>query len=229
MLGPLCPPPEGEDVHLLETMRHEASLGVRELPRHLERLAHSAAFYGFAFDAPATREALTTRLAGVGDARVRLAAFRDGTRTIECGALPAPPDRNLVLELDDDPVDAREHWPHHKTSRRAPYQRRAARHPAADDVIMLNHRGEVTEATTANLVVSLDGRWWTPPYGDGCLPGVERARLIAEGVVAERVLRPDELGAADGLALVNALRGWRAARLARERPRHLGLPPTWRR
>ncbi len=214
MVGPVPPPPDEEDFHLIETMRHERSLGVRELPRHLERLARSAAFYGFSFDAMATREALTGRLAGTGGARVRLSAYRDGTRVIECGALPAPPDGTLVLALDDEPVDAREHWPHHKTSRRAPYRRRAERHPGADDVVLVNHRGEVTEATTANLAVRLDGRWWTPPGGDGCLPGVERARLLAEGRLTERVVRPGELRSAHGLALVSALRGWRPARLA---------------
>lgn len=207
-------PAHAEDFHLVETMRHEPATGVRQLPRHLARLERSAAFYGFDVDVTAIREALIARPAGRGDARVRLSAFRDGSWTIECAPLPAPAAGMLVLAVDDEPVDAREHWPHHKTSRRAPYRRRAARHPDADDVVLVNHRGEVTETTIANLAVHLDGRWWTPPSGCGCLPGVERARLLDVGVLAERIVRPDELRSAHGLALVSALRGWRPARLA---------------
>ncbi|OLT12047.1 bifunctional aminodeoxychorismate synthase component I/aminotransferase [Pseudonocardia sp. CNS-139] len=203
-----------EDFHLIETMRHDAGRGVRMLDRHLARMAGSAAYFGFPFDARAVRRLLAERLAAEGDARVRLLCFRDGGLAVETGPLPAPPDGPLRLAVDDEPVDSRECWPHHKTSRRHPYTERRERHPDADEVVLVNERGEVTEATTANVAVRLDGRWWTPPLGDGCLPGVERARLVAEGALTERVLRPADLRRADGIALVNALRGWRPAVLA---------------
>jgi para-aminobenzoate synthetase/4-amino-4-deoxychorismate lyase len=87
-------------------------------------------------------------------------------------------------------------------------------HPAADDVLLVNERGDVTESCTANLAARLDGRWWTPPLESGCLPGIERARLVARGVLRERVLRPADLRRADELALVNSLRGWRQATLS---------------
>jgi para-aminobenzoate synthetase / 4-amino-4-deoxychorismate lyase len=59
--------------------------------------------------------------------------------------------------------------------------------------------------------VQLDGRWWTPPADAGCLPGIERGRLLDSGVLAERVLYPDDLQRAPALALVSSLRGWRRA------------------
>ncbi|MGY1744324.1 chorismate-binding protein [Blastococcus sp. SYSU D00695] len=200
-----------DDAALLETMRHEAGRGVRSLDAHLGRMAASAQFLGVPFDAAAARAALAARLAGAGDARVRLLCARDGGLTVELAPLPAPDRRPLRLVIDDEPVDSREWWPHHKTTRREPYERRRARHPDADEVLLVNERGELTEACTANLAVRLDGRWWTPPAGDGCLPGVERARLVAAGVLAERVLVPADLHRAEGLALVNSLRGWRPA------------------
>jgi para-aminobenzoate synthetase/4-amino-4-deoxychorismate lyase len=205
-----------DDFSLVETMRFEAGRGVRSLDAHLARMAGSAGYFGFRFDAPAARRCLAERLAGAGDARVRLLCARDGGLTVEVGPLPAADVRPLRLAIEPDPVDSRECWPHHKTSRRAPYEDRRARHPAADEVLLLNERGEVTEACTANLAVRLGGRWWTPPLGDGCLPGVERARLLDGGVLAERVLRPSDLRRAEGLALVNALRGWRPAVLAED-------------
>ena len=76
---------------------------------------------------------------------------------------------------------------------RAVYDEARARHPGADDVVLVNGRGEVVETTTANLLVRRDGRWWTPPLSSGGLPGVGRAALVAAGEVGEAVLRPADL------------------------------------
>jgi para-aminobenzoate synthetase/4-amino-4-deoxychorismate lyase len=81
-------------------------------------------------------------------------------------------------------------------------------------VLLVNERGEVTESCTASLAARLDGRWWTPPLGSGCLPGIERARLVAGGGLGERALRPADLRRAEDLALVSSLRGWRRATLS---------------
>jgi para-aminobenzoate synthetase/4-amino-4-deoxychorismate lyase len=199
------------EFHLIETMRHERGTGVRSLVEHLRRITASAAYFDFAFDTDSARATIAGRLAGVDDALVRLRAFRDGTLTVEVEPLPAPPLSPLRLAVDPEPVDSRRCWPHHKTSLREPYDSRRSRHPEADEVLLVNERGELTEASTANVAVHLDGRWWTPPAGDGCLPGIERGRLVRDGVLAERVLRPADLQRADHLALVNSLRGWRAA------------------
>ena len=203
-----------EEFHLIETMRHDARRGVVSLDAHLARMAASAFYFGFSFDPGRARRLLADRLQGAGNVRVRMLCHRDGELAVEVGPLPAPADRPLVLAVDDEPIDSRECWPHHKTSRREPYTSRRARHPSADEVVLVNERGEVTEATSACIAVRLDGRWWTPPLGDGCLPGIERGRLVSDGVLAERVLRPADLRRADGLALVNSLRGWRPAVLA---------------
>ncbi|WP_242471920.1 aminotransferase class IV [Blastococcus sp. TML/C7B] len=99
----------------------------------------------------------------------------------------------------------------HKTTRRGVYTERAARWPAADDVVLTSSRGEVTETTIANLAVRLDGCWFTPPVEAGCLPGVERGRLVEAGVLRERRLTPADLASAEELAVVSSLRGWRPA------------------
>jgi para-aminobenzoate synthetase/4-amino-4-deoxychorismate lyase len=106
-------------------------------------------------------------------------------------------------------------WLYHKTTQRTVYKERAARHPRADQVVLTNECGEVTETTVANLAVRLDGQWWTPPIECGCLPGVARAELIESGRLAERRITLEELDRADGLSVVSALRGWRPAILMR--------------
>jgi para-aminobenzoate synthetase/4-amino-4-deoxychorismate lyase len=201
------------EFHLVETMRHESGQ-LRSLDAHLARVAASAAYFGFPVDDAAVRATLDARLAGAGDARVRLRCYRDGTVGVDVEELPRPAAAPVRLVIDPEPIDSGSCWPHHKTSLREPYSSRMARHPAADDVLLVNERGHVTESCTANLAARLDGRWWTPPLESGCLPGIERARLVAGGVLHGRILRPADLRRADDLALVNSLRGWRQATLS---------------
>ncbi len=82
---------------------------------------------------------------------------------------------------------------------------------------MVNTRGGLTEVTRATLALRLDGRWWTPPLDSGCLPGVERARLLGAGRLRERVLHVADVERAGGVAVLSSLRGWRAARPAADR------------
>jgi para-aminobenzoate synthetase/4-amino-4-deoxychorismate lyase len=79
--------------------------------------------------------------------------------------------------------------------------------------VLHNERGEITETTTANLAISIDGRWWTPALDCGLLPGVERARLIEAGVLTERPIKLAELIDAEEIAVINSLRGWRVAQI----------------
>jgi para-aminobenzoate synthetase/4-amino-4-deoxychorismate lyase len=164
---------------------------------------------------PHARRALhrAARLEREPAARVRIRLARTGAVAVDVEALPPLVSGPVLLALDDEPVDPREMWLYHKTSRREAYDRRRDRRPDADDVIMINDRGELTEVTRATLALALDGQWWTPPVASGCLPGVERGRLLDSGVLRERVLVRDDLTRARGLAVISSLRGWRAATL----------------
>ena len=102
----------------------------------------------------------------------------------------------------------------HKTTLRERYDDAALRHADADDVILLNTRGEVTESTRANVAVRIEGRWYTPPLDSGLLPGCERAALVRDGTLAERVIVLDELFDAQGVALLSSVRPWRDAVVA---------------
>jgi branched-chain amino acid aminotransferase len=56
---------------------------------------------------------------------------------------------------------------------------REARARGADDVVMLNLRGEVTEAATSNLAFVRDGEVVTPRLDAGILEGITRGFLLA--------------------------------------------------
>jgi para-aminobenzoate synthetase/4-amino-4-deoxychorismate lyase len=122
-------------------------------------------------------------------------------------------DRPVRLAQHDDPVDATGPWLQHKTTRRDVYRIRALRHPEADDVVLVDQHGQFTETTTAHLALRIGRRWWTPPTASGCLPGVERGRLLELGALHEGALTVDDLHAADELAVLSSLRGRRRARL----------------
>lgn len=74
-----------------------------------------------------------------------------------------------------------------------------------EDAILLNSKGHVTEASTANLFVLKNGNWLTPPVKDGALPGILRARLLARNLVREAQLTPADLFTASCFCLGNTL------------------------
>jgi para-aminobenzoate synthetase/4-amino-4-deoxychorismate lyase len=106
----------------------------------------------------------------------------------------------------------------HKHSLRARYETARARHPDADEVLLTNDRGEITEATIANVAVSSGGRWITPPLDAGLLPGIGREIALEEGWLTEGTVMVEDLLRADAVELVSDVRGRRSVVLA-DRPR----------
>jgi para-aminobenzoate synthetase/4-amino-4-deoxychorismate lyase len=99
----------------------------------------------------------------------------------------------------------------HKTTARARYDLARERFPDADDVVLVNTVGHVTETTRANIAIRADGRWVTPPLTDGLLPGCERAALLADGTLEEASFGIEELERAESVVFLNSVRGWRNA------------------
>jgi para-aminobenzoate synthetase/4-amino-4-deoxychorismate lyase len=204
------------DFELLETLLWEPGGGWFLLEGHLERTASSARHFGFRFDAEHAWAALADAVSGSVDAplRVRLLAARDGAVRVETFPLAPQPEAPARVALSARPVDSRDPFLYHKTTRREVYTTRAAERPDVDDVILVNERGEVTESTVANVVARIDGSLWTPPREAGLLPGVFRRHLLETGEIRERALRPEDLWAAEEVWLINSVRRWRRADLA---------------
>ena len=100
---------------------------------------------------------------------------------------------------------------YHKTADRAVFDRELGEHPACDDVLLWNERGEVTESCTANVVADVAGAMITPPVSCGLLAGVYRSLLLEEGAITEGVLSTDALRSARSIWLVNSVRKWMPA------------------
>ena len=197
-----------QSFRLLETIRWEADAGFVLLDRHLDRLEESAAYFAFRCDRSVVLAALERAVAGrdAGPGRLRLLVDRAGGVEVEVSDLSRLADPYRVV-IDDDPIDISDPFLFHKTTNRTTYDMRRVRHASADDVILVNDRGEVTESTIANVLVRLDGQWLTPPISSGCLPGVARAQLVEEGSVAEWPITVEDLLGAEVIELVNSVRG----------------------
>lgn len=255
-------------VTLLETIRWNARRRITLFPGHLRRLRSSAAYFSIPLQRPETadlldEDALHRRIAAAvrrtaapdhpGDWRVRL-LVRCGSLEIEVEPLPGPP-QDILLDCSSPgsaslpvrsvafspiPIPDRTPWVLHKTTARSLYQERLAAFPEAQDVLLCNSSGNLTESCTANILVTRSsGRATgddagpylaTPPLTEGLLPGVFRDWLlhppvdgaprpwtpgilpVKEEPISREVLREVRNGTAE-LYLVNSLRGWMHARL----------------
>lgn len=82
--------------------------------------------------------------------------------------------------------------------------KRKAKDQGFDDVIFLNTKGNVTCASTSNIIMEKDGVLFTPPLEDGVMDGTTRAVLISQLGITEKSLTAEELLSADHLWLCNA-------------------------
>ncbi len=195
---------------LIETMRCEGG-NLPDLAAHLARMGASAAFFGWNFDADAARNCVLAAVSGAISGRIRLIACSTGAIAVQLSPLPPPPDDVVAVALARLPVDPGDWRLRHKTGDRGFYDA-ARRASGAAEVALVRADGWVTEGSFTNIFVERDDRLVTPPLSLGLLPGVFRARLIAQGLAVEGRVSVADL--AGGFYIGNALRGLLPARLS---------------
>lgn len=197
------------EFQLLETMLYEPGQGVFLPERHLKRLAESAEYFNFQFD----REKVCDHLRNLridNPTRIRLLLNKDGSFDFQCLEIPVATGF-VPLVVAKEPVNSGDVFLYHKTTNRTVYEQAQADVPDADDVLLYNERGEVTESCLANVVVELDGRKVTPPVSCGLLSGTFRAELLERGEIKEQTIRLDDLERATAIWLINSVRKCRSA------------------
>jgi para-aminobenzoate synthetase/4-amino-4-deoxychorismate lyase len=167
------------------------------LEDHVARLNESAEYFGFT----ETRiNADLERIAAEnpeGSFKVRVTLWKEGS--IETQVTPVELLGEVrQVELAREPVNSSERFLYHKTTRR----------PGGDGLVFWNERGEITESSIANVVVSIDGELCTPPRESGLLAGVFRNHLLAQGTIKERVITIAEFQNAHEFFLINSIRKW---------------------
>jgi para-aminobenzoate synthetase/4-amino-4-deoxychorismate lyase len=198
-----------QEFSLLESLRWTPDEGFWLLEYHLRRLRDSADYFDFAYDETRVVQELecgALRLPPVGH-KVRLLSARDGALTFAAAPLVSHPEP-VRLALATTPVNSSDKFLFHKTTQRAVYEAALAQRGEAEDVLLWNERGEITETCSANIVVQFGDEYFTPPLECGLLGGTFRAALLAHGKIRERVIPWQELMDAHALFRINSVRGW---------------------
>jgi branched-chain amino acid aminotransferase len=164
------------------------------LREHLDRLAEGTRALGIATPSLDDLERATHDLLAVSeleDARLRITVTSgagppglgrgEGPPTVLITAVPLrawPPTATAVVAP----------WPHDERSPLAGVKTTSrvdtvlalgyARQRGADEALFLNGRGDVCEASTANVFAVFDGRVTTPPLSAGCLAGITRDHVL---------------------------------------------------
>jgi len=198
---------------LIETLLWTPGKGYFILPEHLTRLQSSAEY----FDYPCATEHIREYLQGLADhfpatpQRVRFLLHPSGQFEATSAPLDVRGPAPLKIKLARNAIHSRDRSLFHKTTQRRVYEDRLAQAGDADEVVLWNERGEVTECCTANLVIEKEGRLVTPPVDCGLLPGTYRASLLRRGTIEEQVVTREELLGSPRIYLINAVRKWRRA------------------
>lgn len=210
------------EFELWETLRWEPTEGFWLLEEHLERVAASADYFGYTWDREEAVAALNEAVAGCeGTCAVRLSVARNGPLEAHVlgGEMAKLWDRDsgptVQVGIAANPMPSTNVFLFHQTNRSQVYadRARASLPIPADDVVLVNERGEVTQAALSNVAALIDGRWCTPPIDSGCRAGVYRASLIEKGMLEVRPVTIEEFTGATEIALLSSVTGWQRARL----------------
>lgn len=190
---------------------------VRLWRQHRQRLFQSARYFAFPLDPDELDAAVDAacRQAPPGLHRLRLLVGATGAIHVERSARPRINRRSAWrLAVCAEPVDSQDPFLFHKTTHREVYDQRLdavrARIPDADDALLQNEEGALTETVIANLLLPPSqpgGPWRTPHRTAGLLAGTLRAELLRRGRIIEADLRIEDLSKADRILLINSVRG----------------------
>jgi 4-amino-4-deoxychorismate lyase len=71
------------------------------------------------------------------------------------------------------------------------------------DEILIVKNGQITDTSYSNVAFYDGSQWWTPEFP--LLGGTQRAKLISEGRLKEKNIRPEDLNSFQGVKLINAM------------------------
>lgn len=213
---------------LIETFRYTAAQHeILRLDAHLQRLRHSAERFDFPVMPEQWRNAIQQYLddqdqSAAADLKIRLLLDSNGGISLSSEVLAAESNEATAVlptvTISTQRIDAGSLFRQHKTTHRELYNRayQQAEQQGFYDILFLNQRDYVAEASRHNLVVKIDGQLYTPPLSDGALPGIMRRVLLDDPALAmtEKALTPSDLQQAEQLYLCNSVRGMVEVRLA---------------
>ena len=203
------------DWHMIRFMDGSESLGIA-LPQSTESLLGNVRELICRNDGPESivRIALSR---GVGQRGYGVTGDEQPILLITQQSLPPKPSKPLSLVTTTARVAVGDPLARVKSANKlgSILAKRDATRQRADDGLILNSDGNVTETSSANVFWVENGTLHTPPISDGVLPGVTR-RLVIDlaptlgQAVREESAAPDRLQQAEALFVTSAATGIRA-------------------
>jgi para-aminobenzoate synthetase/4-amino-4-deoxychorismate lyase len=204
-----------QDFSLIESFRlTHKPFAIERYEQHLKRLQGSAQHFNFLFDAAMIKEQIETftkTLNKQSDHKVRLLLNAQGQINLSAEPLSRAEDECLRVCISERCIDASSPYRRHKTTRRTLYNQEYARciDEGYYDVIFLNQKAQIAEASRHNIFIEKDGTLITPPTDSGALAGIFRQQLLndEQQKTALQPLYLSDLQAADKIFLTNSVRG----------------------
>ena len=206
---------------LIETMLYN-DRGLQSCSVHLDRLMHSGWNLHFSIDIVQIKDSLLkycSRLTTIGKQQYKIRLEVDHKSYFNISHKPLIMEDIIKVELFVCPeqIDSQNFLWQHKTtdqSTRGFYTNtynKYLHNTINKELVYTNELKNITESCFYNLIIELNGIFFTPPVTDGLLPGIRRAKLIDSGELVERSITIDELKNATNIYLINDIRGKVAA------------------
>lgn len=187
------------EFQLVETIKIEnAELFLGDL--HFKRLQNSAKELGFKFNPD------ILKIKPEKDGILRILLSHNGD--FEVQYLPLKETGTNKVILSKTPVNSGEELLQHKTTYRPWYDLSMKKIKNGDvyDEIFMNERGELTEGARSNILLEIDGVFYTPPLSCGLLNGVFRQKMLEEKKCVEKILYISDLKKAQNIYCINSVR-----------------------
>ena len=197
-----------KEFELLESIRLSDGNPIL-LDEHLNRMERSAEYFGFNFTKDTVRDTIReeSEKYPIGEYKIRVLADKLCNLSVEFHKMePIQSPAHVILAKE--PISKENIFLYHKTTNRKVYTEMKQKYPEYFDVLLRNENGEITEFTTGNIVVELDGQLYTPSTECGLLEGTFREYLLKQGEITEKVITLKELKKSSEIWLINSVREW---------------------
>lgn len=175
---------------------------------HIDRMKQSANYFNYQFSELKFRDELQ-KYADLNQGKlqkVRVLLKENGEMEVSGQAIK-PIDSELTAILAETPISSGNPFLFHKTTNRDVYEGFQKNNPDFDDVLLWNEEGFITEFSNGNVVVKINGDYYTPPVESGLLAGTFRQELIRKKEIKEKPILKADLNSAEEIWFINSVRG----------------------
>ncbi len=184
--------------NLIETMKSENG-EILLKSEHLSRLKTSCKKFGFIYN---------TELDEISSDKteiIRIVLSKNGEYTVTRSEIK--PNKTNKIIFSETKTNSSNEFLYHKTDNRYWYDNamKKIKNGEVFDVIYTNEKDEITEGARSNIVISKDGKLYTPTISSGLLNGTYRQKIIHK--LNEKTLYKSDIINADKIYCINSVRG----------------------